>query len=110
PCPDITNTGTAGGSCSNGGGTTIGRLPWKTLGLPDLRDASGERLWYAVTDSFKNNPAVGTLNSDSRGGITVRDRNGNVVNDGTDVGTFTRSGAIAIIIAPGGILRRNDGT
>src|SRR5689334_19147629 len=38
PCPDITNTGVAGGSCSNGGGTTIGRLPWKTLGLPDLRD------------------------------------------------------------------------
>ena len=40
PCPDIANDGTAGGSCSNAGGMTLGRLPWKTLGLPDLRDGS----------------------------------------------------------------------
>jgi hypothetical protein len=24
----------------------MGRLPWKTLRLPDLRDGHGERLWY----------------------------------------------------------------
>jgi hypothetical protein len=111
PCPDMSapgsaTEGTAGTSCSNGGGTTLGRLPWKTLGLPDLRDGSGERLWYAVSANFKNNPAVGTLNSDSRGTITVRDRNGNVVNDGTDVGAYTRSGAVAVILAPGGVLTR----
>ena len=111
PCPDISlpgsvNEGVAGGSCSNGGGTTIGRLPWRTLGLPDLRDGSGERLWYAVTESFKNNPAIGTLNSESRGGITVRDRNGMVIRDGTNPDPFTPSGAIAVVIAPGDMLRR----
>jgi hypothetical protein len=106
PCPDITNSGEAGTSCSNGGGTTIGRLPWKTLGLPDLRDGYGERLWYAVTEGFKNNPAIGTLNSDSRGGITVRDRNGTVIRNGTNPDPFVPSGAVAVVIAPGDVLRR----
>ena len=31
----------------------LGRLPWKTLGLPDLRDGHGERLWYAVSTRYK---------------------------------------------------------
>jgi hypothetical protein len=31
----------------------LGRLPWKTLGLPDLRDGHGERLWYAVSTKYK---------------------------------------------------------
>lgn len=106
PCPDMTNTGTAGGACSNAGGTTLGRLPWKTLGLPDLRDGYGERLWYAVSENFKNNPSSGVLNSDSRGTITVRNRNGTIVNDGTNPDPYVPSGAVAVIIAPGGILKR----
>jgi hypothetical protein len=31
----------------------LGRLPWKTLGLPDLRDGDGERLWYAVSSATR---------------------------------------------------------
>src|SRR5262249_17835018 len=55
PCPDLNNDGTAEASCSTLV-SRIGRLPWKTLGLPDLRDGAGERLWYAVSTNFKNNP------------------------------------------------------
>jgi hypothetical protein len=106
PCPDRVNDGTSGSSCSNGGGTTLGRLPWKSLGLPDLRDGDGERLWYAVTDAFKNNPAVGTLNSDSRGGITVRNRNGITIHDGRNLDSYTPSGIVAVIFAPGAALQR----
>ena len=109
PCPDINNDGTAGGSCSNGGGTTLGRLPWKTLGIPDLRDGDGERLWYAVSSNFKNNPSTpctapgqaGCLNSDTRGTITVRGSDGTIIYDGT-----TSSGAIAVIISPGAVIQR----
>ena len=45
PCPDFDNDGEAtNGSCS----VTVGRLPWRTLGLPDLRDGHGNRLWYVL--------------------------------------------------------------
>ncbi|HEV8519801.1 MAG TPA: hypothetical protein VGQ54_14595, partial [Burkholderiales bacterium] len=114
PCPDMNNDGTAGASCSNGGGTTLGRLPWKTLGLPDLRDGDGERLWYAVSTNFKNNPATscvlpsdpGCLNSDSRGTITIRDSTGALINDGSNPDPYIPSGAIAVVISPGSILQR----
>ena len=77
PCPDTNNDGSAD-SCSNQS-DRLGRLPWKTLGLPDLRDGSGERLWYAVSNNFKNNPrgncytagSSGCLNSDTMGTISV---------------------------------------
>ncbi|MGA7749977.1 MAG: hypothetical protein WCA63_07490 [Gallionella sp.] len=36
--------------------SAIGRLPWKTLDLPPLRDGNGECLWYAVSGTYKNNP------------------------------------------------------
>lgn len=111
PCPDIVNDGVAGGSCSNGGGTTLGRLPWRTLGLPDLRDGDGERLWYAVSTNFKNNPRTtctspeqaGCLNSSTRGTISLRDRNGSLTYDGSSA-----SGVIAVVIAPGTALQRTD--
>jgi hypothetical protein len=114
PCPDMNNDGTAGASCSNGGGTTLGRLPWKTLGLPDLRDGDGERLWYAVSTNFKNNPATscvlpsdaGCLNSDSRGTITIRDSTGALINDGSNPDPYIPSGAIAVVISPGSVLQR----
>jgi hypothetical protein len=94
-CPDINDNGSAGGSCSLGGGTTIGRIPWKTLELSELRDASGERLWYAVSDNFKNNPKVlAKLNSDSPGNFSVDGSNDIVAvifSPGVPVGTQDRS-------------------
>ena len=57
PCPDTDNNGSsqlyAGSFCPS----EIGRLPWRTLGLPDLRDGSGERLWYAVSTIRATRPA-----------------------------------------------------
>lgn len=44
PCPDAASVeGQAGASCP---GLTRGWLPWRTLGMPPLRDASGTCLWY----------------------------------------------------------------
>ena len=43
PCPDAAGQeGSAAASCA---GTTRGGLPWRTLQLPPLRDASGTCLW-----------------------------------------------------------------
>jgi hypothetical protein len=112
PCPDIDNDGTADTPCAGG---ALGRLPWQRLGLPDLRDGDGERLWYAVSSNFKNNPrtACGTpglttcLNSDTRGTITVRSNTGAVINNGNDPwASHNPSGVIAVIIAPRAVLRR----
>jgi hypothetical protein len=44
PCADAATTeGVAAASCP---GVTRGWLPWRTLGLPPLRDSSGTCLWY----------------------------------------------------------------
>lgn len=86
PCPDITNDGQIDTPC-NTAANRIGRLPWKTLGLPDLRDGAGERLWYAVSDVFKNSGITGIVNSDISGDFTV---------NGT-------TGVIAVIFSPGAI-------
>src|SRR5215470_17126053 len=47
PCPDVDNDGVEDAPCGAVGANQLGRLPWKTLGIPDLRDGSGECLWYA---------------------------------------------------------------
>ncbi|MCC6534019.1 MAG: hypothetical protein IT531_15830 [Burkholderiales bacterium] len=121
PCPDVNNDGDADPPCA-GEATRLGRLPWRTLGLPDLRDGDGERLWYAVSVGFKNNPRTacvnpadgGCLNSDSTGSITVRDRANLVVHDGrarvvATATEFNYNAAIALVIAPGAGLTRQDG-
>ena len=130
PCPDrdntgdlLTPTGSPEPSCGNASGSTgqarrIGRLPWRTLGLADLRDGDGERLWYAVSTNFKNNTrssctnasAAGCLNSDVRGTITVYARNGTLIHDGRNPDPWTPSGLVAVVFAPGKVLRRQDAT
>ncbi len=95
PCPDTDNNGTAnlysGTNCPGyvtGSDVYVGRLPWQTLGLPDLRDSSGERLWYAVSRDFARNPTClpncPDLTSNTQGQLMV---NGRTV--------------VAIIFAPG---------
>jgi hypothetical protein len=66
PCPDAV-TNIAGSNVPNDGvadllagqacPSMIGRLPWRTLGLPDLRDADGERLWYLVAPAYQDSPS-----------------------------------------------------
>ena len=110
PCPDLNDDGQAETSCGSAAGSQqarrLGRLPWKTLGLPDLRDGHGERLWYAVSNQFKKNTRSPQLNSDSRGTITVRDSSGAISHDGTNPSVYLPSGAIVGIFSPGAVLQR----
>lgn len=59
PCPEDTtkigtpNEGTGAGTCTL---PAIGRLPWKTLKIGDLRDGYGEKLWYALSPGFRVSP------------------------------------------------------
>lgn len=63
PCPadpalaGTPTEGTAMDTC-NSDALRVGRLPWRTLGLGDLRDGYGEPLWYAVSGNFTNDAIV----------------------------------------------------
>lgn len=91
PCPDVDNDGILTLGVDYGGGgvctSNIGRLPWKTLGLADPRDSSGERLWYALSPNFQD--ATGSIiNSDTKGQLTV-------------TGASPALEVVAILFAPG---------
>lgn len=91
PCPDSDNTGTdPGPTCAAG---AIGRVPWKSLGIPEPKDSSGETLWYAISGPFRyfslSNDAI---TSDTVGDLTVY--------HGSSATKLT-SQAIAVLIAPG---------
>jgi hypothetical protein len=93
PCPEspsdagTDNEGRAGSSCDPGFPTNknIGRLPWRTLGLDKLVDASSEPLWYAVSPNWVLSGSTPVINSGTPGQLTV---------DGT-------GDVVAVIIAPG---------
>src|SRR5690606_298057 len=94
----------------------LGRLPWKTLGLPDLRDGHGERLWYAVSTRHKgllncaaSAPCIDMSPGAAVGTITVRDGSGAVIHDGTRPHHGPGAGAAAVVIAPGPPLARLPG-
>ena len=101
PCPDINvpgsaNYGNEAGSCVAG---AIGRLPWKTLGIEELKDGYGETLWYAIDGSFrKRNSNSQPINSDTRATMQVYDR------DGATLLTPPGSEAVAIVFSPGPVL------
>ena len=97
PCPDLDNSGNAAANCSTSGTAVVGRLPYKTLGLPPLRTADGECLWYIVAGTHKNNPKTSPLNWDSRSTLRIDDTAGQALAtpDAED------GGPVAIIIDPG---------
>ncbi len=104
PCPDVNNDGWS--KIEDYSGTNcvalVGRLPWKTLGLSDLRDGSGERLWYAITNDFRSNAPMSTapgtpLNSNSVGSLSV-------------TGTISATQVVAVVLAPGPALIRQGGS
>jgi hypothetical protein len=91
PCPDVDNDGLSDQVGNNAAAACthfIGRLPWQTLGLPDLRDAAGERLWYAVSENFQDISA-NRINASTVGQLIVRE------------GEQTTTGVVAIVTAPG---------
>lgn len=94
PCPDlVTNIaginvpgdGTADLFAGNECPSYVGWLPWRTLGLPELRDASGERLWYALSRSLRDDDSAQPINSSTAGDLAVG----------------TASQIAAIVFAPG---------
>lgn len=94
PCPEsagvagTTSEGVAAGNCSPTAASqkSLGRLPWRTLGLDKLVDASGEPLWYAVSPGWVITAAgPPTINPGVSGQLSF-DGTGNVV---------------AVIFAPG---------
>ena len=107
PCPDTNAPGAinSGKATCSGSNTSsqIGRLPWITMNIDDLRDASGEQIWYAVSHDFRkfqcqsapdlpDSPNGCTrINSDTQGQLTV-------------TGTESASNVVAVLIAPGGAL------
>lgn len=97
PCPDTAGAGVEQTPCGKAGITAIGLLPYKTLGLPELRDADGNCLWYAVAGSFKSNPRNVLLNWDTQGSLAVRDAGGRTLAAPDD----KSGGAAAVVIAPG---------
>ena len=91
PCPDI--LGDDGVADCVGPGipsneSLIGRFPWASIGASDLRDASGERLWYALSRNFRKDFGNTEINSDTPGELAV-------------VGTAAASNVVAVLIAPG---------
>jgi hypothetical protein len=99
PCPEspsdagTTNEGRAGGSCSPTFPTNknVGRLPWRTLGIDKLIDASAEPLWYAVSQNWVFAGASPLINIGTPGQLTF---------DGT-------SDVVAVLFAPGAPLLVN---
>jgi hypothetical protein len=95
PCPDTNDDGSAdlfvGSNCPS----YIGRLPWRTLGTGDLRDESGERLWYALSVNFRDHPSAPPLNSDTKGTLVVHHQ--------STATSLTMQG-IAVVFSPGLIL------
>ena len=104
-CPDQDDNGTA--DCITPfTSSLIGRVPYKTIGLDDLRDASGERLWYALSHDFRKlrctsfPPLPPTplpsgctiINSDTKGQLTV-------------VGIAPATQVVAVLFAPGEALQ-----
>ena len=103
PCPDTDNDGIPNATALCGGTNGIvGRFPWDEdeMDFYEALDASGERLWYAVSSQFANSGSV-VINSDTQGTITVQDRSGALVHDAT-----AGSGVVAVIIAPGPPIER----
>jgi len=92
PCPDTDGDGLAQANCSDPL-TTIGRLPWRTLGLPDPVDGAAERPWYALSENYRYGPnRTQPLNSDTPGLLTL---------DGT-------GDVVAVLFAPGEPLAGQD--
>lgn len=100
PCPDrvtnipgtnVPNDGIADLLSGNECPSYIGRLPWRTLDLPDLRDGSGERLWYVLSRAFRDDDSAQPINSNTVGNLTV-------------AGSLAASNVIAIVFAPGAVV------
>jgi type II secretory pathway pseudopilin PulG len=78
PCPDTSepddagNAGVAGSHCQ---GTPdpvyLGRMPWRTVDLPDDSGHTGPGIWYAIDGDYQDHTQPGALNAESAAGLTL---------------------------------------
>jgi hypothetical protein len=104
PCPDINPLdGYEDGSCVAG---ALGRVPWKTLGIPEPKDGSGETLWYTIAGPFRNyNMSSPPITSDTQGDITVyQDAPATTLTTPASTAAVVTTRAVAVIFAPGAVL------
>jgi hypothetical protein len=97
PCPDLDDDGEAELFAGTACPSYIGRLPWKTLRVSDLRDASGERLWYALSSTYRDHPSAQPINSSTAGLLSV-------------AGVQPAAGLVALVFAPGTVTGRGGAT
>jgi len=85
----------------------VGWLPWRTLGIPPLRDADGNLLWYAVSDSFRNGtdnqptPKPLVINSDTPNWTNTDPTLPYAFRPLTVQGIVPAQKVVAVVIAPG---------
>ena len=111
PLPDLGNSRNNNTGCTREGCdaanfagnapqvTVIGRLPWRMLGIPPLRDAHGECLWYAVSGSHQRIHQATPMNWDTLGQIDIVTANGTAALASALAGAHERP--VAVIFAPG---------
>ncbi len=68
---------------------TVGRLPWRTLGLDKLLDAASEPLWYVVSPTWalQDSSTLLTINSNSTGQLLVNARSVNTLSQTAGLAT-----------------------
>ena len=105
PCPDVSEANDDGvehGNCAGRDESSIGRFPWRTLGLPPLKDGENECLWYAVSGPYKNasSPQTLMLNEDTYGLFEIYQSNGTNA-PLLIAGNNPAERAVAVLFAPG---------
>lgn len=86
PCPDTDDDGATQAFTGINCPSYIGRLPWRDLGLPDLRDGQGERLWYKLSRNFRDH--ANPINATTTGTLSIS-------------GVGAMNGLTAIVFSPG---------
>lgn len=62
PCPALDESGVAALLVGNQCPTYIGRLPWRTLDVGQLRDDAGQLLWYALAPALRDDDSAQPIN------------------------------------------------
>ncbi len=104
PCPDVDSGGgyldgeAHTSDCGIAGGNVMGRLPWRTLGMPASKDATAECVWYAVSGSYKHAGAetAEMINADSNGQLQFVNLDTGAVVQGAQ----PQDRPVAMVIAP----------
>lgn len=71
PCPDTNDDGSAEIFSGNKCPSYLGRFPWRTLSIPALEDGNGEKLWYRLSENYRDHPVASPINAATPGLLSV---------------------------------------